>query len=57
MVNKKLTEFTTNGNDTDILLSLVKKKNLIYIRDRPAITHMLYEDYKKRKFYPKGQEK
>lgn len=52
MLEKKLGVFTNMNNDTDILLNQVFKKNLVFIRDRPAIDHLVYEDYRKRKTLP-----
>jgi len=49
MVDKKLAQFTKQNNDTDILLNQVLKKNMVFIRDRPAIDHLVYSDYLKRK--------
>lgn len=31
------------------VISQVLKKNLVFIRDKPAIDHLVYEDYRKRK--------
>ncbi len=56
MANKKLADFTTIENDTEVLKTLVEKKNMVYVRDKPAVEFIMYEEYNKRKFYPKGQE-
>ncbi|XP_001651932.2 glutamate receptor ionotropic, kainate 2 [Aedes aegypti] len=45
LVDKHLVEFTTNLNDSDILMTTVSKKNYVYVRDRPAIEHLVYKDY------------
>ncbi|KAL9702646.1 hypothetical protein quinque_006164 [Culex quinquefasciatus] len=45
LVDKHLVEFTTNLNDSDILMTTVAKKNYVYVRDRPAIEHLVYNDY------------
>ncbi|XP_062535181.1 glutamate receptor ionotropic, kainate 2-like [Armigeres subalbatus] len=45
LVDKHLVEFTTNLNDSDILMTTVTKKNYVYVRDRPAIEHLVYKDY------------
>ncbi|XP_055621480.1 probable glutamate receptor [Toxorhynchites rutilus septentrionalis] len=45
LVDKHLVEFTSNLNDSDILLTTVAKKNFVYVRDRPAIGHLVYNDY------------
>ena len=52
MVNRNLGTFTKENNDTDVLLNLVLKKNVIFLRDKPAIDHLMYEDYRKRKTMP-----
>lgn len=52
LVERKLGVFTNMNNDTDILLNQVYKKNLVFIRDKPAIDHLVYEDYRKRKREP-----
>lgn len=44
-MDKHLVEFTTNLNDSDILMTTVAKKNYVYVRDRPAIEHLVYNDY------------
>lgn len=43
-------------NETEILYAMVMKKGYVYVRDRPAVTHLMYDEYKKRKNLPKGQE-
>ncbi|XP_058463209.1 glutamate receptor ionotropic, kainate 4 [Malaya genurostris] len=45
LVGKHLVEFTTNLNDSDVLMTTVAKKNFVYVRDRPAFAHMVYNDY------------
>lgn len=52
MLDRKLVEFSNKNNDTDILLNQVLKKNLVFIRDKPAIDHLVYTDYRKRKTLP-----
>ncbi|XP_063708736.1 glutamate receptor ionotropic, delta-2 [Culicoides brevitarsis] len=44
-------------NDTEILRDRVEKKHYLYIRDRPAMDHLRYEDYKYRKTKSKSEEK
>lgn len=44
-------------NDTEILRDRVEKKKYLYIRDRPAMDHLRYEDYKYRKTKSKSEEK
>lgn len=36
-------------NDTQNLLDFVEKKDYVYVRDRPAIDHLIYRDYRDRK--------
>lgn len=52
MLDKNLAFFTNQNNDTAILLNDVLKKNLVFLRDKPAIDHLVYEDYRKRKREP-----
>jgi hypothetical protein len=32
-----LADFTTIENDTEVLKTLVEKKNMVYVRDKPAV--------------------
>jgi glutamate receptor, ionotropic, invertebrate len=52
MVDKKLATWTTENNDTKVLLTDVLKKGRVFIRDKPAIDHLVYNDYRKRKTEP-----
>ncbi|XP_052869720.1 probable glutamate receptor [Anopheles cruzii] len=45
LVDKRLVEFTTNVNDSATLAERVAKQNYVFVRDRPAIDHMIYADY------------
>ncbi|XP_050080353.1 glutamate receptor ionotropic, kainate 2 [Anopheles maculipalpis] len=45
LVDKRLVDFTTNVNDSDTLADKVAKHNYVFVRDRPAIDHMIYADY------------
>lgn len=36
-------------NDNSILIDYVEKQNYVFVRDRPAIDHLIYNDYKYRK--------
>ncbi|XP_049296784.1 glutamate receptor ionotropic, delta-2 isoform X1 [Anopheles funestus] len=45
LVDKRLVDFTTNVNDSDTLADKVAKQNYVFVRDRPAIDHMIYADY------------
>lgn len=51
LVDKKMAVFSDTQNDTEVLMSLVEKKDYIFIRDRPAINHLIYNDYRYRKTY------
>lgn len=44
-------------NDTEVLRDKVEKKKYLYIRDRPAMDHLRYNDYKYRKTKSKSDEK
>ncbi|XP_058054740.1 probable glutamate receptor [Anopheles bellator] len=45
LVDKRLVDFTTNVNDSATLAERVAKQNYVFVRDRPAIDHMIYADY------------
>lgn len=49
--------FTDDTNDTVNLHKYVEKYGYVFIRDRPAITHVLYEDYLYRKTISYDNEK
>lgn len=49
LVTKNIGLFDINNNDTQILVDYVEKKNFVFIRDRPALNHLIYDDYKYRK--------
>ncbi|EAA00639.3 AGAP011968-PA [Anopheles gambiae str. PEST] len=56
LVDKRLVDFTTNVNDSDTLADKVAKQNYVFVRDRPAIDHMIYADYLvRRKINPKNE--
>lgn len=57
LVDKRLADFTKSLNDTEILLYQVQKKKFVFIRDRPAVDHLIYEDYRIRKTLSKTDEK
>jgi glutamate receptor, ionotropic, invertebrate len=57
LVDKKLAEFTGDTNDSDILMKSVEKKNYVFVRDKPAVDHMIYRDYKYRKQIDQTNEK
>lgn len=57
LVDKKLGEFLDQINDTEILLDKVQKKNFVFIRDRPAMDHLVYDDYRSRKEFARVNEK
>lgn len=52
-----MVDFTTVLNDTEILINQVEKRNYVFVRDRPAIQHLVYTDYKYRKAFSKSNEK
>ncbi|XP_070502352.1 glutamate receptor ionotropic, delta-1 [Chironomus tepperi] len=52
MVEKNLGIFSNKNNDTDILLNQIMKKDYVFIRDKPAIDHLVYNDWRKRKTMP-----
>lgn len=56
-MDKNLAVFTDQQNDTNVLRTLVQKKNYVYIRDRPAIDSVIYDDYKYRKTLSFDDEK
>lgn len=41
MVEKNLGMFSNKNNDTDILLNQILKKDYVFIRDKPAIDHLV----------------
>ncbi|XP_058124885.1 glutamate receptor ionotropic, kainate 2 [Anopheles ziemanni] len=45
LIDKRLVDFTANVNDSDTLAEKVAKHNYVFVRDRPAIDHMIYADY------------
>lgn len=49
LVDKNLVKFVTENNDTDILLKDVWENDFIFIRDWPALGHLVYNDYRGRK--------
>jgi glutamate receptor, ionotropic, invertebrate len=57
LVVKKLAEFSEEANDTVILMKSVEKKNYVFIRDKPAVDHLIYQDYKYRKNIDQFNEK
>lgn len=50
MLEKKQVMLVTQNNDTDILLSDVWEDDWIFVRDYPALAHLVYDDYRKRKY-------
>lgn len=59
LVTKNLAEFISllNTNETNLLHDKVEKKGYLYIRDRPAMDHLRYKDYKYRKTISLKDEK
>lgn len=48
MVENKRAIFSV-FNDSESLREYVEMKDYVYVRDRPAIDHLIYSDYKERK--------
>lgn len=58
MVDKNLVAFVDSSlNDTDVLVNYVEKQNYVLVRDKPAIQHLVYSDYKYRKTLKRDDEK
>lgn len=57
MVDKNLAAFVDSLNDTEVLLDYVERQNYLFIRDKPAIKHLIYKDYKYRKTLNANNEK
>ncbi|XP_037908321.1 ionotropic receptor 93a isoform X2 [Hermetia illucens] len=57
MVAKNRAYFTMGLNDTETLMDYVEKKNYVFVRDMPAMKHMLYLDYRYRKQISMTDEK
>lgn len=57
LVQRNIGEFSESLNDSEILIDKVEKRNYLYIRDRPAMDAMRYNDYKYRKTINKDNEK
>lgn len=56
MILRGRAEFNTK-NDSDNLVEFVENKNFVFIRDRPAIDHLIYQDYQRRKIQSATDEK
>lgn len=41
MVDRSLGIFSNQNNDSDILMNEILKKDYVYIRDKPAIDHLV----------------
>lgn len=41
MVDRNLGIFSNQNNDSDILMNEILKKDYVYIRDKPAIDHLV----------------
>ncbi|XP_055902699.1 glutamate receptor 1 [Eupeodes corollae] len=57
MVLNNRATFTENENDTVTLTTFVEKYGYVFVRDRPAINHLLYLDYRYRKLISADNEK
>lgn len=49
--------FSLDINDTVNLRTYVEEQGFVFIRDRPAITHTLYTDYRQRRATSMNDEK
>lgn len=58
MLEKNLAAFVgSTMTDSDILVSYVEKQDYVLMRDKPAISHLIYSDYKYRKTLKADDEK
>ena len=57
MAQQNYAVFTEATNDTYNLRNYVEKNGYVFVRDRPAITHALYLDYRYRKTISYDNEK
>lgn len=57
MADKNQAEFTPSTNDTYNLLEYVQRRDFVFVRDRPAMDHLIYRDYKYRKTLSTTDEK
>lgn len=57
LVDKNLAAFVETRNDTDILMNYVERQSYLFVRDKPAIKHLIYQDYKYRKTLNADNEK
>lgn len=48
MVTKDRAQFKSEEREIDFLNKYVEKKDFVFVRDRPAIDHLIYKDYKSR---------
>lgn len=49
MVDNDHAIFSSIQNDSINLVDYVERKDYVFVRDRPAMDHMIYADYKERK--------
>lgn len=57
MVQKNLAQFVETLNDTDVLQKEVEKEARVFVRDKPAMSHLIFSDYKYRKTISLDDEK
>ncbi|XP_030385532.1 glutamate receptor ionotropic, delta-1 [Scaptodrosophila lebanonensis] len=57
MIQHNYAVFSDATNDTYNLQNYVERNGYVFVRDRPAISHMLYHDYLYRKTVSKSDEK
>lgn len=57
MIRNNHAVFSSSSNDTFNLQNFVEKDGYVFVRDRPAINHVLYADYRYRKTISMNDEK
>nr|QKN21173.1 ionotropic receptor [Zeugodacus cucurbitae] len=57
MIRNSHAVFSKSSNDTFNLQNFVEKDGYVFVRDRPAINHVLYADYRYRKTISMNDEK
>ncbi|XP_017476210.1 PREDICTED: glutamate receptor ionotropic, delta-1 [Rhagoletis zephyria] len=57
MIRNNHAVFSRSSNDTFNLQNFVEKDGYVFVRDRPAINHLLYADYRYRKTISMNDEK
>lgn len=57
MFNTTRAQLTTNSDDRENLISYVQDKDFVFVRDRPAMDHLIYKDYRIRRKLSATDEK